>query len=478
MGIATLAAWIAYIAAASRGFPFGQDDYRHLTIARAAFERPQLILGVWARPLMTLAYMPASALGDSAVRATSVALLFATAAVCWRLAAALELRLVPAAALFLVAQPAAMVLGVAALPGTLFAFILAVALLLRLRRHQLAAAIVASLLPLARLEGIAVLAIWAAVLTWERRARLVPVLAAGLVAWMAIGGLVFHDPLHLWHDNYYGLLGSRYGRTGSLYAFAAWPQAFGPVVGGLAISALAWARRADRLVLATAGGLTTFFWVTWALPAFQSFPTPYYFVSISVPVALLAHLALDRVLSQDRESWQPGVVIALLLALVTAVTLVVRPLRVGEHATQGAGLVIVVVGIMALAASRHSMHRAVAAAALILAVAAGLYYVRPVPLAGEPLYGRQLADYVAANSITVTLSTTPAFTWYTRQGGDDPGPGFAAWAHVAPPGTYIVWDHDWGSGAVAEPALMAGGWREVWVRQDRSGAKVVLLRRS
>lgn len=138
-------------------------------------------------------------------RTTSLAVLFSSAAlIARRRSAPLPL----AAALFLVAQPLAARLGYSALPGTVFSFVLALAFWLRSAQRPAAAACVASLLPLARVEGVVVLVVWALVMLGQRAIRNGLLLAAGTVARALASALVSGDLLWLWHHNPHGLLGS------------------------------------------------------------------------------------------------------------------------------------------------------------------------------------------------------------------------------------------------------------------------------
>jgi hypothetical protein len=175
-------------AAASRGF-YWADDYQHLQISRLALKDPSWILDVWGRPLMTLAYMPAAPWGDGAVRATSLVFPAITAAACAGIARRLDMSIAPAAALLLIAQPLTATIGYSALPATIFSLVLAIALWLRVAGHHVAAVLVVSFLPLARLEGLLVLGVWALVLAWERRVWLYPFLCVGVALWAAAGAL-------------------------------------------------------------------------------------------------------------------------------------------------------------------------------------------------------------------------------------------------------------------------------------------------
>ena len=68
--LALIVVVIAVRARGSHGYIW-DDDYRHLGISRAVSHSWRAVLDIWGRPLMTIAYIPASHAGDSLVRVTS-----------------------------------------------------------------------------------------------------------------------------------------------------------------------------------------------------------------------------------------------------------------------------------------------------------------------------------------------------------------------------------------------------------------------
>ena len=302
-----LAAGIAVRAAASDGF-YWADDYGHLQLSRLAWHHPTWLLDVWGRPLMTLAYMPGAPVGDTAVRITSLVMFLATALLCVRIAARHRAPHPVLAGCLLLAQPLAARLAFAALPYTVFGLVLATALWLRAGNRHLAAAVVVSLLPLARLEGVVVVGVWVAVMAWERRFRWLPFAVAGTLGWAFLGAIVHRDLLWILHANPNGV-GTRFGRGGWAYIFHAFPVAAGPVVAGLAVASLAAPPSRDRMIGAVAAALSAFYVIAWGLGAFQTGRTPVYLVTISVPLALSAHHAAGAFLRRGthvapRAQWR------------------------------------------------------------------------------------------------------------------------------------------------------------------------------
>ena len=275
-------------AVASDGY-YWADDYSHLLFSRLAVHDWHALLNVWGRPLMTAVYIPAALVGDPLVRLTSLTLVLTTAGLVVFTARRWALPHPLLAALLLLGQPLAATLGFAAVPQTLFSALVAGAFALRAANRHASSLLLISFLPLARLDGIAVLAVWTAVIVIERRYRLLPLLTVGLGAWALCGSLVYSDPLWLYRANPYGLLGSEFGAAGFGYGFRTLPAVAGTVILACALAAIPRVRRIDPALSLTAGGLMTFYVAAWTLPAFQTLATPVYLVSLSVPVALIAH---------------------------------------------------------------------------------------------------------------------------------------------------------------------------------------------
>ncbi len=193
--LVSLCGWIVRGAVRSRGYYWG-DDYSHLLLSRQAINHPTRLLDVWGRPIMTAVYIPASLVGDVGARLTSLLLAGLAALLCVMTVRRLGVRTLPAlAALFVLAQPLPAMISYSALPQIVFSTVLALAFFLDITGHPRAAAFTVSLLPLARVEGLVVIAVWCAWAVHRKRLRDIPLLAVGVAAWAVIGGLVHADPL-------------------------------------------------------------------------------------------------------------------------------------------------------------------------------------------------------------------------------------------------------------------------------------------
>ncbi len=407
----------------SNGF-YWADDYVHLLISRSVPGDPSAVLDVWGRPLMTLTYLPASFLGHGAVRLTSLVLLLATATLCWDIARRRGIPAAPTAALFLLVQPLTVRLGFAALPESVFSFVLALALWLEASGRTDRAALVVSLLPLARLEGLLVVLIWGGYLLSRRRQRELPLLAIGMASWALLALGTFGDPLWLFHHSPYGVFRNPFhAHAGWTWLPRVWPKVFGPVVGVLSLAAFVRPRRFERIDAWLVVAFAVFFILIWGVPLLGSVPTGVYLVDLSVPLALCACRALASV-------------------------------------------------------------RAPVAHALVLAAAAAaIVTIAPLRLSDEDAAAHQLAERMAASHLRVDLVSYPSYAWFAEQldparaGAFLSGETLRSAIEHAAPGSRLVWDPLAGANAASSRELRSWGYSPeldrgqlvVWVRRSQSG---------
>jgi hypothetical protein len=151
---------------------------------------PYRVLTVWSRPLFALAYALPGQLGFPAMRLFTVALCAVTGWLTYLIARRLTLPHPWLAVPLTLLQPVMLQVGVDVMTEPLFALVLAAGLLALESGHRTLAAILWSLLPLARPEGGLVLAVlgvlWGLEALRDRRAlRPLLLLGTGLVLWEA-----------------------------------------------------------------------------------------------------------------------------------------------------------------------------------------------------------------------------------------------------------------------------------------------------
>jgi hypothetical protein len=275
------------------------DGGFHFLKARWAFAHPAYFVDVWARPLFQLAFaLPAQA-GFIPARIFGLVISLAAAWNTYKLAATLGLARPWMAVPLLFLQPVWLVYAADTMTEPLFALVLAVALRLHHSRRLIPGLLVASLLPLARPEGIVLLGLWA---VWilgaadprpiRKRFLALTALGAGAGAWWLAALALTGDPLFIFHywPSIWNPAGVTYGR-GTLYAFIqVMPQVVGPIflipfVTGLMILLR---RRMHGPIVSCFLALFALHSILWATGLFGSTGFPRYLMCVAPATAFIA----------------------------------------------------------------------------------------------------------------------------------------------------------------------------------------------
>jgi hypothetical protein len=216
------------------GSPEQDVDY-HFLMARTAWVDHFYFVDVWGRPLFTTLFAPVAALGFIPARFFALAISLAAAWQTYRLASDLHLPRAWLVMPFLLGQQTFFELYSNLFTEPLFAFILVIALRCHISGRVKSGMLVASLLPLARPEGVFLClfwGLWVALDVWclefgvwrladvghrpvHRRivSRLgsIVILATGVMIWWLAALLLTGDPLFIlhnwpatWHTGMYG----------------------------------------------------------------------------------------------------------------------------------------------------------------------------------------------------------------------------------------------------------------------------------
>jgi hypothetical protein len=205
-----------------------QDTPYHFLEARTCWTNPWLFVDVWGRPLYTTLYALPAVLGFTAARFFAVGIGLATAWQTWRLASDLRMERPWIVIPLLLGQPVFFELFPDLLTEPLFALVFVVALRLHLSNWTKLGMLAASLLPLARPEGVFLCLLWG-VWVVVKEARLsfsgrrlayrklldsiasTLILASGIFIWWVAATCITHDPLFIlhnwpstWHQDVYG----------------------------------------------------------------------------------------------------------------------------------------------------------------------------------------------------------------------------------------------------------------------------------
>lgn len=208
------------------GSPEQDVDY-HFLMARTAWVDHSYFVDVWGRPLFTSLFAPVALLGFIPSRFFALVISLAAAWQTYRLAGDLRMSRPWLVIPFLLGQQTFFELYTNLFTEPLFALVLVVALRCHISGRLKSGMAVASLLPLARPEGVflcLVWGLWILILPAETSGDVVPlskrvvnrlastaILASGVVIWWFVALLLTGDPLFIlhnwpatWHTDMYG----------------------------------------------------------------------------------------------------------------------------------------------------------------------------------------------------------------------------------------------------------------------------------
>lgn len=151
--------WMIFVAANSPDAAF-QDEVEHVNLARAAWDRPELILDLWGRPFNTIIYMLPARVSLGAARWLSVVMAACTVLLTTKIAQKFSLKRLWLIPLCLWFQPWFAEWYYTANTMIPFSLLLVLGNFLWLNKKWTWASLVFGLLPLTRHEGIALTGIW------------------------------------------------------------------------------------------------------------------------------------------------------------------------------------------------------------------------------------------------------------------------------------------------------------------------------
>lgn len=316
----------------------GQDSWNHYLYARFAPTHPELFADQWGKPFFTLIAGPFSRLGIEGIYAMNILCMAIGAWLLYLTARRLNFKMPWLASLFFLFQPVVFGNTISALTEPLNALALCLALYWLASQRYVTAAILVSLFPFFRSEGII---LWAVLfLFFVIRSRWKPLiwLFSGTLALSLAGGVFSGDPFWiLTHNPYFKAeVENRFqiGHGDFWHYLRAQRQIWGIVVSALSVFALLWlAAHVVYLVQRkTPEEKSRFcFWIVapmfisffvahswiWYKGAFGSHGLLRVFLLTAPLSALLAQYISDKILSVDvnvvRRIFIAGVVVAMVM---------------------------------------------------------------------------------------------------------------------------------------------------------------------
>ncbi len=201
----------------SNGFSGGSYSVMHYQYARWAFANPENFLNGWANPLFTLFAAPFSLLGFESMQLMNIMLGILAGYFAFLVAKELKMRSPLLALVICSFTPVFMITFFGGTTEVMFAFVAILGTYLLVKKRFVAGALVISLLPLIRLDGLVLLPVYAIYFIRWRKTKFLPLLLSGFVGYSLLGMLFgkgifwLFDGVSFWSKSAYG--------SGSLFQY-------------------------------------------------------------------------------------------------------------------------------------------------------------------------------------------------------------------------------------------------------------------
>ncbi len=194
---------LSYLSEGSFG---GADSYVHFRISRYAFKYPELFLDHWGKPLFTMLSSPFSQFGYEGIKVFNIIAGLLTAFYSYKIAQELKMKNAYLVILFVSFTPIYFIMHLTGLTEILFSLVLVVSVYLFIAERHVAAAILMSLLPFARTEGLIILPVFFLAFLIDRKYRALLYMFMGFAIFGVLGWIVLGD--FLWFINRFPYTGA------------------------------------------------------------------------------------------------------------------------------------------------------------------------------------------------------------------------------------------------------------------------------
>ncbi len=208
------------------------DSLHHFLYAQEAFRHPENFFNHWAKPVYVMFMAPWAQLGFIGVKLANVVCIALSMFFTVKIADLMDLKPRYLPLLFMVAAPIAVFWVLSGLTEPLFVCWLTFGLLLAFQNRLTFASVWLSFLPFVRSEGLIVLVVFAVYLLLKKHWKLVPMLAAGHLAFSIVGYPVHKDLMWVFNLNPYATIDSSsgYGAGRWTHYLVHFHEVYGPFV--------------------------------------------------------------------------------------------------------------------------------------------------------------------------------------------------------------------------------------------------------
>lgn len=203
----------------STGVSGETDSITHYQMARFAFQHPEYFLNTWGKPLFTILASPLSQFGYTGAIAFNLVCGLLSAWFAYLISKKLGYRHAWAAIVFTVFTPVYLFIMFTSLTEILFSLVLIAAIYLFMGRRFTWSAVLVSLLPFARTEGMMFIVLFIPALIWMKQYKSLPFLLSGFLVFSLTGWPVYHDFFWFFTRMPYSSSGSALYGSGSFWYY-------------------------------------------------------------------------------------------------------------------------------------------------------------------------------------------------------------------------------------------------------------------
>lgn len=203
----------------STGISGETDSVTHYQMARFAFKHPEYFLNHWGKPLFTILSSPFAQFGYTGAVAFNLTCGLATAWIAYLIAKRLEYRHAWVAIVFTVFTPVYLFIMYSSLTEILFSLVLISGIYLFISKRFIWSAVVISLIPFARTEGMMFIVLFIPALIRMKQYKSLPFLLTGFIVFSVAGWPLYHDFLWFFTQMPYSNSASELYGSGSFWYY-------------------------------------------------------------------------------------------------------------------------------------------------------------------------------------------------------------------------------------------------------------------
>lgn len=203
----------------STGISGETDSVTHYQMARYAFKHPEYFLNHWGKPLFTILSSPLAQFGYSGAVAFNLISGLFSSWLAYLIAKRMDIRHAWVAIIFTLFTPLYLFIMFSSLTEILFSLVLILAIYLFISKRFIWSAVVISLIPFARTEGMMFIILFVPALIWMKQYKSLPFLFTGFIVFSLAGWPFYHDLLWFFTKMPYGSSGSELYGSGSFWYY-------------------------------------------------------------------------------------------------------------------------------------------------------------------------------------------------------------------------------------------------------------------